>query len=153
MGGKRILATSHHCYRIGQNLKNLTGNKTAGGIGNHCLVHGVEMVHLQFIIRDFIESINNWILWQLTTPSFLKWQSRSKMAGSVKTSALARVTIKYASSRRIFLEICWCSIKNDIQMLARVISKFANSRRIFLEICRCSLKNDMQIIAGGFIQS
>ena len=31
-------------------LKILTGNKTAAGIGNHCLVHGVEMVHLQFII-------------------------------------------------------------------------------------------------------
>ena len=30
-------------------LKILTSNKTAAGIGNHCLVHRVEMVHLQFI--------------------------------------------------------------------------------------------------------
>ena len=42
------------------------------------------------------------------------------MAGSVKTSALARVTSKFAINRRIFLEI-YVDVpsKKDIQMIAR----------------------------------
>ena len=50
-----------------------------------------------------------WIVWKLTTPSFLMWQSRSKIAGSVNTSALARpsppMTIIWG--RSIFLELVW----------------------------------------------
>ena len=44
-----------------------------------------------------------------TTPSFLKWQSRSKTAGSVNTSALARPKMPMTMiwGRSIFLELVW----------------------------------------------
>ena len=37
-------------YQQEINQSQLTSNKATAGIGNHCLVHRVEMVHLQFII-------------------------------------------------------------------------------------------------------
>ena len=45
-------------YQQEINKSQLTGNKATAGIGNHCLVHRVEMVDLDIIIRRICACIS-----------------------------------------------------------------------------------------------